>query len=110
MNWIPIEIETKCLDAELIAKIICEYIDVSDFAENMLNEIYGNCKIGNFLIPTGTALRRIYETEDSNEWEDTVKDILNMKTKEIKFGLENDGSYYLLSYHFILVDNEENGE
>lgn len=69
MNWIPVEIGADCLYEELIAEILCMYIDANDFAENMLNEVYGNCKIGNFLIPTGTALRRIYETEDGDEWE-----------------------------------------
>lgn len=38
-----------------------------------------------------------------------VDDILDSEAEEIKFGLENDGEYYLLSYHFILID-EENGE
>ena len=109
MNWIPVEIEADCLYEELIAEILCMYIDASDFAENMLNEIYGNSKIGNALVPTGTALRRIYEMEDGDEWERIVDDIIDSEAEEIKFGLENDGEYYCQSYHFILVD-EENGE
>lgn len=107
MNWIPVEIGTDCLDEELIEEILCEYIDANDFAESMLNEIYGKTEIGNFLVPTGTALRRIYETEDGNIWEDIVEDILEGEAEEIKFGLENEGFYYILSYKFILVDDEE---
>ena len=110
MNWIPVEIGADCLDVELIEEILCEYIDANDFAESMLNEVYGNSKIGNFLVPTGTALRRIYEMEDGREWEDIVDDILDSEAESIKFGLENDGFYYSLSYKFILVDDEENGE
>lgn len=110
MNWIPVEIGADCLDVELIAEILCEYIDVNDFAENVLNEIYGKSEIGNFLVPTGTALRRIYETENSIKWEDIVDEILENEAESIKFGLENDGFYYSLSYKFILVDDEENGE
>lgn len=110
MNWIPVEIEADCLDTELIKEILCKHIDANDFAEKMWNEIYGKTEIGNFLVPTGTALRRIFETEDGDEWEGIVEDVLEREAEEIEWELENNGDYFYLSFHFILIDEEEDGE
>ena len=104
MNWIPIEIKTEWLSIETIKDFICDYMDANDYAEESLNVIYGNCRIRDFLIPTGTVLRKIFEKGDGDEWENIINDILEYDANKIKFELENKGECYFLSYHIILVD------